>query len=299
MPEPTGSQIEILDPGALTTVQDLGRPGLAHLGVPHSGALDSPAMRLANRLVGNQESAAVLETTLTGVRFRTERGVRVAVTGATCAVRIDARAVPWGATVSVPAGSVVEVGTATEGLRSYVAVAGGIDSEVVLGSRSTDLLSGLGPEPLVAGAVLRVGPDLRARASAEVSAQRREPVLRIDPGPRADWFTARSQASLDGATYVVAAASNRIGLRLSGPVIERERPGEVPTEPMVLGAVQVPPNGQPIIFLNDHPTTGGYPVVAVVREEDLSICAQARPGDRLTLRVPGGGDGAPGRRLRG
>ncbi|MFL6061399.1 MAG: allophanate hydrolase subunit 2 family protein, partial [Marmoricola sp.] len=138
-------RIEILDAGALSTVQDLGRPGHAHLGVPRSGALDQPALRLANRLVGNPEGVAGIETTSTGIRFRAGAPVRIAVTGAGAAVRVGGRAVAWGAAVTVPAGAEVEVGPATSGLRSYVALAGGIEAEDVLGSRSTDLLSGLGP----------------------------------------------------------------------------------------------------------------------------------------------------------
>ena len=287
--------LRILDAGALTTVQDLGRPGHAHLGVPRSGALDQPALRLGNRLVGNSESAAGLETTLTGVTFAVTAGARLAVTGAGCAVRVDGRAQPWGTAVVVRAGAVVEVSAATDGLRSYVCVAGGVAADPVLGSRSTDLLSGLGPAVLRSGDVLALGPASGVAPSVEAPHARTGNVLRVDLGPRAGWFTPASLAALDGATYVVAAASNRIGLRLAGTPLERSRAGELATEPMVLGAVQVPPNGQPVVFLADHPTTGGYPVVGVVRVEDLPVCAQARPGDRLTLRVPAGSGAGPGR----
>ncbi|RYJ05148.1 MAG: 5-oxoprolinase/urea amidolyase family protein [Actinomycetales bacterium] len=269
------------------TVQDLGRPGHAHLGVPRSGALDQPALRLGNRLVGNPESAAGLETTLTGIRFRLAAASRIAVTGAGCSVRIDGRAAAWGTAVSVQAGAVVEVGPAVDGLRSYVCVAGGLEVAPVLGSRSTDLLSGLGPAVVRAGDVLALGPASGLPPEVEVARRPPRHVLTVDLGPRQDWFSDASLAALDGATYTVAAASNRIGLRLTGPPLERVRTGELATEPMVLGAVQVPPNGQPVVFLADHPTTGGYPVVGVVRVEDLVVCAQARPGDRLTLRVPG------------
>ncbi len=277
--------IEVVDPGALSTIQDLGRPGYAHLGVPRSGALDQPALRLANRLVGNQERAAGLEITLTGLRLRAQKSCRIAVTGAEADITVAGRAVGWGAAVSVPAGAEVVVGPALRGLRSYLAIAGGIEVEPELGSCSTDLLSGLGPAPLIAGAVLSVGtsPVVPAEASAVPRPAGTE--LRLDLGPRADWFTAGAIDGLDRSTYEVAAASNRIGLRLTGTPLERSRDGELPTEPMVLGAVQVPPSGQPVVFLHDHPTTGGYPVIGVVREADLPVCAQARPGDRLTLRV--------------
>lgn len=280
-------QLEVLEPGALTTVQDLGRPGFAHLGVPRSGALDQPALRLANRLVGNMESAAALETTATGVRFRMTHAGAVAVTGARCEVRVDGRAVPWGSAVAVPAGAVVGVGPATEGLRSYVAVAGGIAVPPVLGSRATDLLSGLGPAPVRSGDVLPVGSPASEPSGTEAVPRALGSELGLWLGPRQDWFTHPALAGLDGATYEVSADSNRIGLRLRGRGVERARTEELPSEPMVLGAVQVPPNGQPVVFLADHPTTGGYPVVAVVREADLPVCAQARPGDRLTFRVLG------------
>jgi biotin-dependent carboxylase-like uncharacterized protein len=277
--------IEITDAGALTTVQDLGRPGFAHLGVPTSGALDTSALALANRLLGNPESSAGLETTLTGVSFQVSAACRVAVTGASCAITVNGRESAWASAISVPAGARVEVGPAFEGLRSYVCFAGGLQVPRTLGSCSTDLLSGTGPAPLRAGDVLDLGPPTAVAPSVELAPARRGSVLRLDLGPRSDWFVAESLASLDGASYEVSSASNRIGLRLVGDRLHRSRTGELPTEPMVLGAVQVPPNGQPVVFLADHPTTGGYPVVGVVRTEDLAVCAQARPGDRLTLRV--------------
>jgi biotin-dependent carboxylase-like uncharacterized protein len=279
--------LEVVDPGALTTVQDLGRPGWAHLGVPRSGALDEPALRQANRLVGNPESAAGLETTLTGVTFRLEGSATVAVTGAQCDVRVDGRAAAWGTALVAAAGAEITIGRATDGLRSYVAVAGGLDVAPVLGSRSTDLLSGLGPAPLGTGDRIGLGEPGSARHGTEVVPRPLGKTLRARLGPRSAWFTLAALEALDGAAYAVSPDSNRIGLRLTGPVVERVSEGELPSEGMVLGAVQVPPNGQPVVFLHDHPTTGGYPVVAVVVDEDLPVCAQARPGDRLTLRVVG------------
>ncbi|MFL6105339.1 MAG: biotin-dependent carboxyltransferase family protein [Marmoricola sp.] len=287
--------LEVLGPGTLTTVQDLGRPGYAHLGVTRSGALDRPALRLANRLVGNEEGAAGLETTLDGVRFRARQSCRIAVTGGEAVVTVGGRPAAWGSAVPVPAGIEVTVGPAFRGLRSYVAAAGGIEVEAVLGSRSSDLLSGLGPAPLTVGMLLPLGPAGRAPDEAVALPRPLGTVLRLELGPREDWFTDEALGSLDGSVYEVGPASNRIGLRLSGRPIERARSGELPTEPMVLGAVQVPPSGQPVVFLADHPTTGGYPVIAVVREADLPVCAQARPGDRLTLRVVAAAVAAPGR----
>jgi biotin-dependent carboxylase-like uncharacterized protein len=284
MPEPE-RRLVVEDAGLLATVQDLGRPGYAHLGVPHSGAVDVPALRLANRLVGNAEGQAGIETTGTGVRFRLEHAGAIAVTGARCAITVDRRPVGWGVLAAVPAGALVEVGAAYDGLRSYVAVAGGIGVPAVLGSRSTDLLSGLGPSPLRAGDVLPLGPPGGPPPPAEAVPQPRRGVLRLLPGPHADWFTAEALRRIDGGSYLVLPASNRIGLRLSGPVLDRAEPGrELPSEPMVLGSVQVPPNGRPVVFLADHPTTGGYPVIAVVRTADLPVCAQTRPGESLILR---------------
>ncbi|WP_426362851.1 biotin-dependent carboxyltransferase family protein [Streptomyces sp. E-08] len=267
--------------GALTTVQDLGRTGYAHLGVPRSGALDPGAGRLVNRLVGNPEDAAVLETTVDGCALRPRCAVTVAVGGAPCPVRVDGRPAAWGTTVRVGAGSVLEVGAAVRGLRSYVAFGGGIAVAPVLGSRSTDLLSGLGPAPLAEGAVLPLGAATAVGGSVDAPPWPGPPdelVLRVRQGPRDDWFTGAALRTFTTRAYRVSPASNRIGLRVEGPALERAVPGELASEGMVLGAVQVPPDGRPVVFLADHPTTGGYPVVAVVREADLRAAAQAVPG---------------------
>jgi biotin-dependent carboxylase-like uncharacterized protein len=276
--------LEVTDAGLQVTVQDLGRAGQAHLGVPRSGALDEPAHRLANRLVGNPESAATLECLGGRVAVRTRSAVTIAVTGAQVPVLVDGRGRDWANAVSVPARSLVELGAATRGLRAYLAVSGGIAVEPVLGSRSTDLLSGLGPAPVEAGDVLPVGPPGRPPAPVDVERSprvRRE--LRLRLGPREEWFDPESVSALGGSSYVVGSASNRIGLRLEGEKIRWRATDELPSEGMVLGAVQVPPNGQPVVFLNDHPTTGGYPVIGVVIAEDLPVCAQLRPGDAVTI----------------
>ncbi|MCW2899537.1 MAG: allophanate hydrolase subunit 2 family protein [Streptosporangiaceae bacterium] len=276
--------IEVVRPGALTTVQDLGRRGMAQLGVPRGGALDEPAHRLANRLVGNPESAATLETTLSGTAVRLHRPSVIAVTGAPAPVTVDGRPVAWGAPVHAPAGAVLEVATAVHGLRSYVAFSGGIDVPPVLGSRATDLLSGLGPPVLAAGQTLPLGEPagppgpLGSLDGAPVSAPPRSLVLRLLLGPRHDWFTRAALEGLAGARYQVAAASNRIAVRTDGPPLERLVHRELSSEGMVLGSVQVPPDGRPMVFLADHPTTGGYPVIGVVPAADLAGAAQARPG---------------------
>ncbi|MEG3630334.1 5-oxoprolinase subunit C family protein [Streptomyces poriticola] len=273
--------LAVVRAGALTTVQDRGRPGHAHLGVPHSGALDGPAAALVNRLVGNPPEAAVLETTLDGCALRPRSSVTVAVGGAPCSLAVDGRPVPWAAPVRVPAGALLAVGRAVRGVRTYVAVSGGVAVEPVLGSRSTDLLSGLGPPPLTDGTVLPLGrpgvPHTRVDAAPQ-PAPPAELVLRVTPGPREDWFTPEAVRTFTTRAYRVSPASNRIGLRTEGPALARSRPGELPSEGMVLGAVQVPPDGGPVVFLADHPTTGGYPVIGVVSHADLPAAAQAVPG---------------------
>lgn len=277
----TDRALTVVRAGALTTVQDRGRPGHAHLGVPRSGALDGPAAALVNRLVGNPPEAAVLETTLNGCAVRPRSAITVAVGGAPCPVTVDGRPVAWGAPVRVPAGALLDVGTALSGVRGYVAFAGGVAVEPVLGSRSTDLLSGLGPAPLVDGTVLPLGAPIGRHACVDVAPQPRPPaelVLRVTPGPREDWFAPEAVREFTARAYRVSSASNRIGLRTEGPALKRAVTGELPSEGMVLGAVQVPPDGRPVVFLADHPTTGGYPVIAVVRPADLPAAAQAVPG---------------------
>lgn len=273
--------LHVLAEGMLTTVQDLGRRGYAHLGVPRGGALDAPAAALGNRLVGNDASAAVLEVTLGGLLVRADRGVWVAVTGAPCPVAVDRSARGHGRAEWLNAGSELLLGAPGTGVRSYLAVAGGIDVEPVLGSRCTDTLAWVGPPRVRAGTVLPVGPAVRGPRPHDTPRARRPDVLRIAPGPRADWFAAGALDLLCGTTYRVGSESNRIGLRLEGTPLPRERDGELASEGMVLGAVQVPPTGLPVVFLADHPPTGGYPVIGVVREDDLWQCAQLRPGEKV------------------
>ena len=217
--------LTVLAAGPLATVQDRGRAGYAAIGVPRSGAADAGAAGLANRLVGNDDSAAVLEATAGGLRLRAERTVLVAVTGA--------------------------------------------------------------PAPLSPGARLPVG-HLRAEEPfvdvAGVAAPSSAPVLRVLPGPRRDWLDPGAWTALTRQGWTVTADSNRVGLRLAGPELARARTDELPSEGLVAGAVQVPPDGAPVLFLADHPVTGGYPVLAVVTTADLGAAAQLRPGDSLRFR---------------
>ncbi|QXJ20836.1 biotin-dependent carboxyltransferase family protein [Actinomadura graeca] len=277
--------IEVVRTGPLATVQDLGRPGHAHLGVPRSGAADEKALRLANRLVANPEDAAGVEFTLGGSVLRFHARAWIAVTGAPVPLRIDGRAFATNAPCHVRSGAVVELGTPPAGLRTYLAVRGGIAVGEVLGSRSTDLLSGLGPAPLTPGDRLPVGPvqDLGDMTVdiAPAPPLPETPVLRVLPGPRDDWFRPDALTVLTSNPYTVTQDSNRVGVRLDGPPLARRREGELSSEGMVIGSLQVPPSGLPIIFLADHPTTGGYPVIAVLTTASLSDAAQLRPGQEI------------------
>ncbi|MGW9323952.1 5-oxoprolinase subunit C family protein [Streptomyces koyangensis] len=281
----SGDALEILAPGPLATVQDLGRPGLAAMGVGASGAADRSALRLANRLVGNPEGAAAVEATLGGLAVRALRPVTVAVTGAPTPLSTGAvRSV-----IQLAEGERLELGTPLAGLRSYLAVRGGITVPEVLGSRSRNVLAALGPPPLAPGDVLPAGPAPAAFPCVDLAPVRTpfggEPELRVALGPRDDWFTPEAVRRLLAGPWTVGAASDRVGMRLEGPALERAVGGELPSEGMVPGALQVPPGGRPVLFLADHPVTGGYPVIACVLRADLDLAAQARPGQTLRFRV--------------
>ena len=281
--------LEVLASGPLATVQDLGRPGLSGIGVGASGAADPAAFGLANRLVGNDESAAAIEVTLGGLAVRATRELTVAITGAPGQITLDGRAAAMNSVLRVPAGAELSFGLPERGLRSYLAVRGGIAVEPVLGSRSTDVLSGLGPEALATGQELPIGPAPQRFPCLDQAPVGTYPadevVLRVQPGPREDWFTAEALSTLVGSAYEVTAESNRIGMRLDGPALTRARTEELPSEGMVTGALQVPPAARPTLFLADHPVTGGYPVIAVVRRSDIPKAAQARPGQRIRFRL--------------
>jgi biotin-dependent carboxylase-like uncharacterized protein len=278
--------LEVLRAGPLTTVQDLGRPGYAHLGVPRSGALDQPALLAANALVGNPSDAAGLEITLLGCTLRARSSIVIAVTGAYADLRVNGVPAPFATALDLHADDEVHIGRTRHGVRSYLAVAGGIDVPPVLGSRSTDTLSGLGPNPLRDKDILPIGAPSTRDSSAE---SHREPpaggdvVLRVRPGPRDDWFGEDAFGVLCGSAYTMTPLSNRVGARLAGAALTRAGAGELPSEGLVLGAVQVPADGQPLVFLADHPTTGGYPVIAVAHPADLSRLAQARPGASVSF----------------
>ena len=273
--------LEVVRPGPLTTVQDAGRHGQAALGVGRSGACDRRAFALANRLVGNPPGTAALEVTFGGLELRAHGDLLVATTGARCGG-------PYAAPTRLRDGEVLRLGPPVTGVRTYVAVRGGLDVEPVLGSRSTDVLAALGPPVTAAGDVLPVGPATGPLPLVDVAPVAEpagdEVVLAVLPGPRRDWFDDDAWTQLVTTPWTVTADSNRVGLRLDGPALSRAVEGELPSEGMVRGAVQVPPSGLPVLFLADCPVTGGYPVIAYVTDDDVDRAAQLRPGQVARLR---------------
>ncbi|WP_199444502.1 biotin-dependent carboxyltransferase family protein [Umezawaea beigongshangensis] len=280
--------LTVLRTGPQALVEDLGRPGNAHLGVPPSGALDAPALRLANRLVGNAESAAGVEALLGGLAVRAEASCTVAVTGPAVDVLRSGRYVGSHVPVHLGAGDVLEIGVPARGLRCYLACSGGVAVEPELGSRSADLLSGIGPAPLRAGDVLPLGERAGLPVGVDVLVAPGVPDELVVPvllGPRDDWFD-DAAGQLAAGAWTVSDRSNRVGMRLTGSPLERtptRRGAELPSEGLVTGAVQVPASGEPVIFLADHPTTGGYPVIGVVPPAALPSLGQARPGTPVRL----------------
>lgn len=279
--------ISVLATAAPILCQDVGRAGFSAIGVPRSGAFDRAAAALANRLVGNPASAAALEITVGHVRMRTDATVTCALAGAEMDASVAGEPVAVHEVFSWRAGTDATLGAARTGLRTYLAVRGGFDVAPVLGSASTDVLSGLGPRPLLTGDSIGLA-GRRARDPVVGFAPVASPdpsVLRVLLGPRDSWFTAESIAEFGRSTFIVSPDSNRVGVRLSGRPLDRRRHGELPSEPLQRGAIQVPPNGLPIVMGPDHPTTGGYPVIATVIEEDWDLCAQLRPGGQVLLAI--------------
>lgn len=281
--------LRIVEPGLLATVQDLGRPGVAHLGVARSGALDRAALRTANRLLGNAEHAVAIEVTMGGLRAVARRDLWVAVTGAWGPVRIDGHPVDPYAAHPWPAGAELHLDRFAHGARAYVAVRGGVEAPAVLGSCATDLLAGLGRDVLAAGDVLRLAEaedaPIPVAEIAPWSPPRDDEIeLGLASGPRGDWFAASARAALYEQVWTLSSRADRVGARLDGPALARTRAGELPSEGMVPGALQVPPSGRPTILLADGPVTGGYPVIAVVTDASLDAVAQARPGTRIRFR---------------
>lgn len=281
--------IEVLRPGQLTTVQDLGRTGHQHDGVPESGAMDRHSARLANMLAGNDDDAALLEVTFTGPTLRFTRAGTVALGGADFSAALDGESVaPWRA-VPAPAGSTLSLGAARDGCRAWIAVSGGIDVPTVLGSRSTCLVAAFGGfegRALRAGDVLPIGaahaePPRRALAAAL------RPVhgstLRLVAGAQLASLDEESRTALFGTRFGVSARSDRMGYRLEGAALGMHAHVELLSAAVPMGAVQLPPGGAPIILMADHQTTGGYPLIGHVATVDLGAVAQLRPGDTIAF----------------
>jgi len=268
-------------PGLFTTLQDLGRPGYAHFGVTTSGAADRSAHGAANRAVGNPASAATLELTLGGLVASLDAsayaGRWMSLTGAPAPVTVDGEPVSARA-FWLPAGSTLSIGTPPAGMRSYLAVDGGFSAPEVLGSVSWDSLARIGTPPLVAGQSVATGPPSQGSpvaAPARVHAV--TPVVEFHWGPRHDVFSQHDLVLFATTRWRVSTETNRVGVRLEGAILD-SRNGSLPSEGAVVGAIQVPPSGEPIVFLADHPVTGGYPIIGVVAEAHLWQLAQATPG---------------------
>jgi biotin-dependent carboxylase-like uncharacterized protein len=285
--------LRVVVPGPNATIQDLGRPGWFSVGVGVSGAADTDSLRLANRLVGNDDDAAGIECVLGGLHLLALAPVTLAVTGAPAPITVDGTSVAHSSVLHLQAGGQLRLGLAPAGMRVYVGVRGGVAVDPVLGSRSRDTMAGLGPDPLQAGSELPVGPPPEASPDVDVLPVR--PIttdaitVRVVMGPRYDWFS--RPADLFAGHWVVSDRLDRVGVRLDRPIgappLTRVNHDELPTEGMALGAIQVPPSGEPVVFLADHPITGGYPVIGVVLAEDVPLLAQARPGQHVVFRPEG------------
>ncbi len=285
--------IEVIEPGLLTTVQDLGRRGFQRYGIPVCGALDSVSLRIANALVGNPEGAAGLEVTFLGPTLRFGADSVFAVVGADFEIEMDGRPARTWESVKVGAGATLRLGQATDGLRSYIAIAGGVEVPLLMGSRSTDLKGGFGG---FEGRALQPGDALPIGRSPHVAEWTsggmppgisRQPTygqeftIRVVLGPQHGEFTETGLSALLSSEYTVSTESDRMGYRLDGPAVEHERGADIVSDGSALGSIQVPGNGQPIILLADRGTTGGYTKAATVIGPDIGLLAQAMPGARI------------------
>lgn len=287
--------LEVLHPGTYASVQDRGRIGYRAQGVAQAGALDGAALEVANRLVENAPGAAALELTFGGVRLRAHGRARLAFAGAACALRIDGRPAPWRRSYDVSDGAIVEIAVPAHGVVSYLAVRGGIDVPVVLGSRSTDAVGGFGGyagRPLRVGDRLPIGeqlatlrPTADARAPIEEGSEATQPVtIPICVGGEYARFSAATRRAFFETTWQVDVQRNRIGMRLVGAPLASLRE-EMNSHAVFPGVVQLPPDGAPIVLLADAPPTGGYPKLGTVPSVALGRLAQLRPGEELRFRA--------------
>ncbi len=283
LPRPAHPTWEVHEGGLYTTVQDLGRVGYRSLGVPLSGAMDPAALQLANIIVGNGPGVAAVECTAPGPVLHALDDVTIAITGADLQATLDRATVDRGTVIGVRAGQTLSFGAPRAGMWAYVAVAGGLDVPMVLGSASVYVPGSLGGVRLRAGDVLgrREGPTrFLARRAPSLPIPATEATVRVIPGPQDAWFEPEVLAAFYRATFTVSVRSDRAGIRLDGPKVQVQRERML-SDGMVPGAVQVPSGGQPIVIMPDGPTTGGYPKLGVVASADLRLLAQARPGVKI------------------
>ena len=282
--------VSVLRPGLLTTVQDLGRWGHQSLGVPVAGPMDPVAHRVANALVGNPVDAATLETTLIGPDLRFGQETVVAIAGGDLWPMLDGAEVPIGAPLRCPSGSVLRFGDRRSGARAYVAFDGGVEVDPVLGSRATHVMSRMGGvqgRALRAGDRVALGPPTARAKTRPFSAPRSKggARLRVLPGPQADHFDGSALDALQRKRFTISAQSDRMGYRLLEAAIAGHRLGDMISDVMLMGGVQIPPSGEPILLMADRQTTGGYPQLAVVITADLPLAAQLAPGDWIEFEV--------------
>ncbi|MCX7839640.1 MAG: biotin-dependent carboxyltransferase family protein [Anaerolineae bacterium] len=282
--------LTVLDAGILTTIQDTGRWGYQAYGVPVSGAMDIGALRAANQLVHNPLDEAAIEIH-SPIVLQTDAPHLIALTGADARLRVNERALPMWMSVFVRAGSIIEIAPTRAGWM-YLAIHGGIDVPRVLGSKSTCLrgaFGGLEGRALRAGDVIRIGAptlgDLSAAAGHSIAAPVYRDEVRIVLGPHDDWFAPEAIAALTREEFIVTESADRMGYRLRGVTLARTRAGEMISCGVPLGAIQVPPDGQPIVLMADHQTTGGYPIIATIVSEDVAHLAQRAPGEIVRFRI--------------
>lgn len=286
--------IQVIKPGWHSTVQDLGRYGSQQYGVPVAGAMDQYSAMVANRLVGNPDDAAVLELTLKGPELVLEGDTHVAITGGDFSPTINGKSVSQWECIRVPRGSRLCFGTAQTGARACLAIAGGLDVPVVLGSRSTHCASeigGLAGRPLRQGDALPINQPNRSAESLVgirlidqlIPCYGQSATLRIISGPQQGLFPSTALTTLTSSAYTITPESNRMGYRLIGPKIVRKDPGSFISDGTAMGALQIPADGQPILLMADRQTTGGYPKIGVVITADLPLAAQLAPGNTITF----------------
>jgi len=281
--------ITILKPAVQTTVQDLGRHGLRHLGVGAAGAMDRLALTIGNYLVGNTQDAAGLELCMPPARMRLDADCAIALTGADCSARLDSAPVVVGRCVLAKAGQILHLSAARSGIRAYLCLAGGIDVPQVLGSRSTDLsagIGGLGGRLLRDGDVLNISRSTRPyRAAAGVLLPQMGSVIRVLAGPDCDDFAPDWRDALLQASWKLSNQSNRMGYRLEGPALIRRATEELRSHAVFPGVIQVPAGGSPIVLMADAPATGGYPRIAAVIAADQWRLAQVAPGRSIRFEL--------------